>query len=453
MGLSVQDSTFSIIQEIANSTDLKYTTTIPSFFHLCNDSYLTPSAYQELERLSEDRAMIYMPVIIFLIVVMLFGIFGNLLVLYIYCFGFKRKPANNFIITMALFDFLASSIAIPLDIYDMRYHYTFYNPIACKVFRYSESAFTDASSFILILIAIDRYLKICKPLLPESPLRSKLMCAGSTLFGFIFAIPTAVLFGINRKPLYQRNVCGFDCTISNEFMNTKFIKIHYALLLSTFWVTLFLLVGFYIRIWIAIKNRNKNIIGDQPSVSHSSVKSGISKEPQLKRNGSQSCLDVRDSVISKGENKQFLNKQLSCASGKSLMSRVSSSVTKMTGNVRCTRSTKIFIAVSIAFILSFLPSITVNLLQGFVRSIRTINSKEFKVIMKLLARVHFLNHAINPLIYSFLNINFRRECIKVYKRLISNCVKMSLKNKGCVSSGDGSRKKQTSYSHVKTNGE
>ncbi|XP_062582341.1 melanopsin-like [Saccostrea cucullata] len=354
--------------------------------------------------------MTYMPVIIFLIVIMLFGILGNLLVLYIYCYVFKRKPANNFIITMAVFDFLASGIAIPLDIYDMRYHYTFYNSVACKVFRFSESAFTSASSFILILIAIDRYLKICKPLLPESSLRSKLMCAGSTLFGFIIAIPTLVLFGINRVPLHPRIFCGFDCTISNEFMNRKFSKLYYALLLSIFWVTLFLLVGFYIRIWIAIKDRRKNTIGEQPSVSHSSIKSGISKESRLKGKERQSSINVHDPVSLKNENKSILNSQLSCASGKSLMSRVSSNVTKMTGKVRCTRSTKIFIAVTIAFVLSFLPSITVNLLQGFVRSIRKIKSSEFKVIMKLLARVHFVNHAINPLIYSFLNVNFLRKC-------------------------------------------
>ena len=93
----------------------------------------------------------------------------------------------------------------------------------------------------------------------------------------------------------------------------------------------------------------------------------------------------------------------------------------MNGNVRCTRTTKIFIAVTIAFVLCFLPSIVVNLLQGLVKSVAMTKSETAKVIMKFLARVHFVNHAINPLIYSYLNINFRVQCGKAYKRFKDCC--------------------------------
>ncbi|XP_078340788.1 alpha-2 adrenergic receptor-like [Crassostrea virginica] len=422
----------------------------------CNDSYLTPLAYQELDILSDDRAITYMPVILFLILVMIFGVLGNLLVLYIYCSDSKRKPASNFIITMAVFDFLASSIAIPLDIYDMRFHYTFFNPIACKVFRYSESAFTNASSFILILIAIDRYLKICKPLLPESPLRSKLMCTGATVFGFLVAVPTLWLFGINRRQIRHRKYCGFDCTVSDTYRNTKFNKIYFVLLLGIFFITLFILSGIYIRIWIAIKTRRNSVIGDRPSTSHSSIKSNDSKESRksfTKRKRNQSSTSD-DDVFDKSDSKQILNRQQSCPARKSRIARVGSSVSTMIGNVRCTRTTKIFIAVTIAFVLCFLPSIVVNLLQGLVKSVAMTKSETAKVIMKFLARVHFVNHAINPLIYSYLNINFRVQCGKAYKRLIATCNEKIYRRNSSISSRssrNGSSKKQKSISEVKTN--
>lgn len=423
----------------------------------CNDSYLTPTAYLELDALSDDRAMTYLPVILFLGVIMIFGILGNLLVLYIYCSDSKRKPANNFIITMALFDFLACGIAIPLDIYDMRFHYTFFNPVACKAFRYSESAFTNASSFILILIAIDRYLKICKPLLPESPNRSKLMCTVATVFGFVIAAPTCLLFGIKRKQIYLRKYCGFDCTVSDEYRNTKFNKYYYALLLALFFITLFTLIGFYLRIWIAIRTRRNSVIGDRPSVIHSSVKSNDSKDSRrsfTKRKRNQSSTSD-DDVFVKSDSKQMLNNHQSCTPRKSRIERIGSSVTTMIGNVRCTRTTKIFIAVSIAFIACFLPSITVNLLQANVKSIQMTKSDVVKVILKLLARVHFVNHAINPLIYSYLNVNFRNQCAKAYKRLVSTCNEKLYRRKASISSrssrSGSSKKLQKTDSDVKTN--
>ncbi|XP_061179419.1 thyrotropin-releasing hormone receptor-like [Saccostrea echinata] len=399
-----------------------YTKRLPQISLTCNESYLTPIVYTELDALSDDRAMTYMPVILFLILVMLFGVLGNLLVLYIYCSDSKRKPANNFIITMALFDFLASSIAIPLDIYDMRYHYTFYNRFACKAFRYSESAFTNASSFVLILIAIDRYLKICKPFLYDSPLRSKLMCCGATLFGFVIAIPSFWVFGINRKPVLLRKYCGFDCTVSDEYKKTKLTKVYYALLFCLFFLTVSMLVGFYLRIWIALRARRRITTKDHKTLQHSPNNSGPAKDfylTSMKTNGNDLSSHNKDSIFSNGIRNGNFNRTYSCVSRNSRMSVIGSRITSTIGNVRCSRSTKIFIAVSIAFILCFLPSIAVNLLQVFMRNTQMKKTKEIKIIIKLFARVHFVNHAINPVIYSFLNIKFRIQCKMAFRRLIT----------------------------------
>lgn len=101
---------------------------------LCNDSYLILMVYLELDVLSDDKVMMYLFVIFFFGVIMIFGIFGNFLVLYIYCFDFKWKLVNNFIIIMVLFDFLVCGIVILLDIYDMCFYYIFFNFVVCKVF-------------------------------------------------------------------------------------------------------------------------------------------------------------------------------------------------------------------------------------------------------------------------------------------------------------------------------
>lgn len=166
---------------------------------LCNDSYLILMVYLELDVLSDDRVMMYLFVIFFFGVIMIFGIFGNFLVLYIYCFDFKWKLVNNFIIIMVLFDFLVCGIVILLDIYDMCFYYIFFNFVVCKVFWYFEFVFINVLLFILILIVIDRYLKICKFFLFEFLNWSKFMCIVVIVFGFVIVVLICLLFGIKCK--------------------------------------------------------------------------------------------------------------------------------------------------------------------------------------------------------------------------------------------------------------
>ena len=153
------------------------------------------------------------------------------------------------------------------------------------------------------------------------------MCAVSTVFGFVIALPTFWLFGINRKPIHSRKYCGFDCTVSDEYKNTSFNKYYFTLLLLLFFATLFILIGFYIRIWVAIKTRRNSVIGDRASISRSSVKSNDSKESRSKRKRNQSTTSDDDSVFTKSDSKQFLNHQQ--PSRKSRISRMGSSVTTM----------------------------------------------------------------------------------------------------------------------------
>lgn len=132
-----EDFLLIIVKKIMYFFDLFENILVVLYFlllFLCNDSYLILMVYLELDVLSDDRVMMYLFVIFFFGVIMIFGIFGNFLVLYIYCFDFKWKLVNNFIIIMVLFDFLVCGIVILLDIYDMCFYYIFFNFVVCKVF-------------------------------------------------------------------------------------------------------------------------------------------------------------------------------------------------------------------------------------------------------------------------------------------------------------------------------
>ena len=117
-----------------------------------------------LARLNRERAIYFLPAIMWIAVLMLIGTFGNSLVIYVYGRRFKHTSSNYFILTMAVFDLVVCLIAMPTEIYDLLKPFTFYNEIGCKVFRSAENFAIYGSVVVLIEIAFDRYIKICWPL-------------------------------------------------------------------------------------------------------------------------------------------------------------------------------------------------------------------------------------------------------------------------------------------------
>jgi hypothetical protein len=96
-------------------------------------------------------------VLVYLIILMVIGVFGNLLVLYVYKFRFKRSTSRVFILSLAAFDLMTCLFGMPYHILDMVYPYMFVWDEICKAFSFSLTFTILASIFVLDLIAIDRY--------------------------------------------------------------------------------------------------------------------------------------------------------------------------------------------------------------------------------------------------------------------------------------------------------
>ncbi|KAL8587103.1 hypothetical protein ACOMHN_026071 [Nucella lapillus] len=90
-------------------------------------------------------------------------------------------------------------------------------------------------------------------------------------------------------------------------------------------------------------------------------------------------------------------------------------------NMRVSRTTVVLFAVTVAFVLSFLPALAVMVVRTAVKDFEKTQSLGSLAASKFFLKFSFINNAINPIIYSFLNINFRRHARKAVEKLFCCC--------------------------------
>ena len=111
---------------------------------------------KELEDMNYEEAKQFIGGVVFVSIIMIIGIIGNLHVLVVYTFRIKPSNHRIFIITLAVLDLLTCVIGMPFIIMDLRNPLTFTMVTACKVLRFVNYFICITSAFILTVIAIDR---------------------------------------------------------------------------------------------------------------------------------------------------------------------------------------------------------------------------------------------------------------------------------------------------------
>ena len=118
--------------------------------------------------------------------IMLIGIMGNMLVIYV--FGARknrhRKTTEILIFYLGVIDLLSSLLNPPLNIYWLVNNYENWNFgwLGCKIIPVFGPVMTTASSWILLIFAIERYLAVVKPFSKLKPQTVKILCLASVCF-------------------------------------------------------------------------------------------------------------------------------------------------------------------------------------------------------------------------------------------------------------------------------
>ncbi|XP_076436806.1 uncharacterized protein LOC143276225 [Babylonia areolata] len=174
-----------------------------------------------LRQKNEEFAMLVLPAIVCLGVLFVVGVTGNSMVLYVYNRKFQKGTIRWFVQALAIFDLLSCLVAIPGEIIDMCINYTFGSSPMCKVLRTVSTFCTVASGVTLMVVAVERYKRICTPLRKQiTPKGAQMIILVCTVAASICAAPACIIYGAQTTPTSTPNINGTDCSFSDVFLDS-----------------------------------------------------------------------------------------------------------------------------------------------------------------------------------------------------------------------------------------
>ncbi|GFO00518.1 orexin receptor type 2-like [Plakobranchus ocellatus] len=125
----------------------------------------TPAAVSRAQPGPEDETDLQMVLLmVMLSVFSLVGSIGNGMVIFVFQRVRDESTAQLFIVFMAVIDLFTCMVIIPLTMFAEFTAYRLQSDPLCKIYHFLITSKVPLSLFIMVAIAVDRYLCICRPL-------------------------------------------------------------------------------------------------------------------------------------------------------------------------------------------------------------------------------------------------------------------------------------------------
>ncbi|KAH3841781.1 muscarinic acetylcholine receptor M2-like [Dreissena polymorpha] len=434
----------------------------------------------------------------------LIGIIGNSLVIQIYHKRYKLSNAKIFIISISGIDLFSCCIAIPLDISLLMEQYTLEHAWLCKISRFLNVLGTCTSAFILTVIALDRYRKVCKSRKKQiTPRMAKIISICSCVFGFVFALPAVFVYGKKsfevKQDVLDEAVFGSECSTADEMSNSSLPLIYAGMFVMLFFVGLVSILSPYCLIGCKLMKHSKKMCAmidynGIPSTLNINTKGAVQTNVEQETPLNAQCLenmkadanvkenaDVSDdnSVIENAyasddnnvienadvsddnnviknadvsdDNNVIENADVSDDNNSPNEISGSTEVATIDNNrhdnlifrprtrtswissirrrnsysprksqylreAKATKTAFVMFLISLAYILSYLPHLTLIITRGVKKHFAEELSDDGLVAYRFFLRSYFINCAINPIIYGLCDTRFRRACAVFFRQ-------------------------------------
>ena len=180
------------------------------------------------KELNDDFFKNVLPVTIFIGAEAVVGFLGNILILYVYSKWYVKCNFRYFVLFLSLYDLTSCLTTLPGEIYSQCHWYEYNYDWLCKVKSYFNVFTAWGSAYTLLLLAFDRYRKICRPLAwqIQSSFALKLCVCGVILASFV-SIPITILWGKQTYTVPELNITVSICEKSGDYEDesTPFIYV------------------------------------------------------------------------------------------------------------------------------------------------------------------------------------------------------------------------------------
>ena len=382
------------------------------------DTTIMSYSNKTLQEYNDEEANRRLIPVIYLGLLMLIGIPGNLIVLIVYPSRFPKTTHRMFITGLAVADILVCVVTLPFEITEMRLQYTFYNSWCCKFFRACNSLFALSSIFILMGLSGDRFRRVCTPLKVQMTSRhATIYIMFCVVLAVIFSWPNLFISGIRLVNL-GNNVTGYDCSLSDQFAKTKYPTLYGGTLFLVFIICMIILIVLYFLIGRQIlKHFQFRRRFSRSSTSMSTSSTPVSNDSQKLMSANKAEQEYNNEVFIDNkptETQEMLTRKSHRKSSKHHSTK-HQSVKEDAGS---NKLTKIALAISLAFILSYLPHLTISLLTALKGKFLLPPGPVVSAVLPIVTRSFAINNVVNPIIYGLMDKRFRDNCKLMFKNAL-----------------------------------
>jgi len=360
------------------------------------------------QQINADKTREYAPAIAFAALVIVFGILGNLMASIFYGYKLPKTPTNCLITCLSVLD-LVTCLVLCGEVIELCYLLNFQFVAGCKTMYFLNQWLVMASGSMLLLIATDRFRKICRPLQRQfTMLISKLGFAAVMAFTFVVSLRTVWVVDVveirKQMPEYKnQNVTFYFCTMSKDpNLHGTITAFHWV----DFIVFVVIIGGTAVLYsfisWTIYKSRSKlqEYFKAGYKMSESTLCNTPMKDPNTS-SGVETSVDIeRPSMEAKRVNSLGMGSKTSSTNltlGRREQKRMKAFQIEK-------KITFMMIIVTVVSLTSFLPHFVINLA---IKSKTITEDDELKGIYQFLIRLFMLNNAVNPYIMAICNKPFR----------------------------------------------
>ncbi|KAK3097438.1 hypothetical protein FSP39_009636 [Pinctada imbricata] len=399
----------------------------------------TTEKYISLEELNNVVAASRVASTVILCILLVMGVTGNSVVLAVYGLIIRKSEERFFIPFLAFFDLCAVLAGAIFAIMQNMYRVAFPSLTLCKLSFFFTFVTTTISACLLLVVAINRYLKICRPQWTQmNPKKKKL----SLLIVIVFAVSLSsplfyFLDDYQHKLTYKSyeiliRTCELSPTTSMLSVNRRHKLAYYGVLFSLIVLNLVMTVFLYIPIGkeIFIRFRSVRKLRIQ---SNQIIENLENREEQNETSGNIPADDSSTESDYENSNQQNdckVDLEFGDKSAEDNKEKVKASVVLALSNTSTTRRknkrrrrvrnnfTIMFMTIVVFYVLSYIPTFVLMLTPGRLENWISLPEGQMNLLL-VLRRFFLLNHVVNPFIYGYFDLTFRhkfKDCFKCLQK-------------------------------------
>uniref|UniRef100_A0A671SN75 Alpha-2B adrenergic receptor n=1 Tax=Sinocyclocheilus anshuiensis TaxID=1608454 RepID=A0A671SN75_9TELE len=345
--------------------------------------------------------------------IMLFTIFGNILVIIaVLTCRFLRGPQNLFLVSLAAADILVATLIIPFSLANELMGYWYFESFWCEIYLALDVLFCTSSIIHLCAISLDRYLSISRPVqyaTQRTPRKIKGAILVVWLISAVISFPPLV--SMNKTQLDKDGVP--QCKLNEHIGYILYSSI------GSFFAPCLIMILVYVRIYQIAKKHTRC----PPGEPRKDYAGGVPPGRELQNGENQGGVDpqkVGSTQGGQGGARTTRTVQAPAPTSRQLGDIMPTGQPPVWGGpfiVREKRLTFVLAVVIGVFVVCWFPFF-------FSYSLQAICPETCKLpepLFKFFFWIGYCNSALNPLIYTIFNRDFRKAFKKILCKKYKDC--------------------------------